>query len=186
MYKRGIQISFLILVSLLVSSCMSREEIAAREAARQAAIAAIPQTSSQDLCRRVGVSKDTWPYKYYSYWHFADRNDEFIKALQARGVDAVLCSDAGARCISFGNGFGSPAFRKCAFDEARADEELKRQAAIAAAARANARAKQYESFFGNGNQNNNSGYLTYEDHVEPYLINRPNNFCHSGGAYCTD
>ena len=96
MYKRTIQISILVSVALFASSCMSREEIAAREAA----IAAIPTTSSQDLCQHVGVKQEGWPYSFYSCLYYNDNRDEFIQELKARGIDAVFCSAAGIRGIS--------------------------------------------------------------------------------------
>ena len=130
-YKRTIQISILVSVALFASSYMSREEIAAREAAREATIAAIPTTSSQDLCQHVGVKQEGWPHSFYSHLYYNDNRDEFIQELKARSIDAVFCSAAGIRCISNGNEFGSGAFRKCAFEEARADETMRLQAEMA-------------------------------------------------------
>ena len=67
----------------------------------------------------------------YSGLYYNDNRDEIIQELKAHGIDAVFCSAAGIRCLSYGNESGSGAFRKCAFEEARADETIRLQAEMA-------------------------------------------------------
>jgi hypothetical protein len=172
MCSRIITLAFL----LFLAGCATAVE---RAAQKQQKLAEVRAMSDYQLCSKVRIQDwpPTWRGGKGMYWFFTEA--DYRRELQSRGVTPFLCSSASKRCVSYGLEFGTKEHRDCTINEGRN--------VVAANIQAEQRkAEQYRSLFGNGNQNNNGGYLTYEEHVKPYLIDRPNNFCHSGGAYCTD